>query len=376
MKIPSSVLILVLLIVAEIPLLAANVKKRNGEVIEGEIQRTIILKERGPATFYCAVEVKDVLGIDEEGIRVREGRGLSVLGLDAKRGSEVLEAVQWFRDQKLSGKKLLMRDLPSGGQVIGSFKGFEKPCPQKKEYLLGEFRVDKQQHTIEVIPAIDINTAKGMVSVPVSEILDSTLENKEKKSETQPQELTALATLSPEETDTTEQKSFSEGQTTLAAEAEMQSATGGHNPEADVTKGSESPQDLLRSARTAFVLSVGPRPKGVGGFFIGYARKGSNANADRAEKVLKNAIRKWKVYSLVDEPSQADLVLVIREVNSDTIFGYRVLDDLSIFKGGALPDERATPFWHHAEREEFTAAGSVIRKLHQDIKKAREQNRN
>lgn len=160
------------LVSLETPLSATTIRKKNGDVVDGQIRGTILLKERGAAVFYCAIDGKDVLGIDQDGVHAVAGKALSVLGLEVKNPAEVLEAIQWLRDRRIRSKSLLLKDLPSGGQALGSYTGFEKPCPQKNQELLGEFRVDKKKRKIEVIPAVEVDTANGVVTIPVNEVVE------------------------------------------------------------------------------------------------------------------------------------------------------------------------------------------------------------
>jgi hypothetical protein len=119
----------------------------------------------------------------------------------------------------------------------------------------------------------------------------------------------------------------------------------------------EERRDALISAKTVAVLSFGPlKRKGDMGdsFFFGNAPPWELADATRARKDVEDTLRKWKRYSLVEDPRNADLLLVITVWNEiaakiDRIQHQRLISGLKIYRGRTLFGKPQPSLWSGAE---------------------------
>ena len=120
----------------------------------------------------------------------------------------------------------------------------------------------------------------------------------------------------------------------------------------------EERRDALISAKTVAVLSFGPlKRKGIllESFLVGNAPPWELADATRARKDVEDTLRKWKRYSLVEDPRDADLLLVITVWNEmaekiDRIQHQRLISGLKIYRGRTLFGKPQSPLWSGVER--------------------------
>jgi len=155
----------------------SSVKTNNGPVVEGQIKGIIVLKdkvgqsERGPKVTYSLnytlVSGEGIDAIDEAGVH---------LGSDAK-----LDFVSCTQEGNLpDDAEVLARgmSLPAGATKFDAFaKGstlFHVDVRTGNRSvqtgtLLGEFRAEGQKEGL--IPAIEISTEKGVVKIPVGEVV-------------------------------------------------------------------------------------------------------------------------------------------------------------------------------------------------------------
>ena len=116
-------------------------------------------------------------------------------------------------------------------------------------------------------------------------------------------------------------------------------------------------RDALISARTVAVLSFGPlKRKGTlfESFLVGDAPPWELADATRARKDVEDTLRKWKRYSLAEDPRNADLLLVITVWNEmaekiDRIQHQKLISGLKIYRGRTLFGKSQPPLWSGVE---------------------------
>ena len=120
---------------------------------------------------------------------------------------------------------------------------------------------------------------------------------------------------------------------------------------------------------------------------------GYTPDVRRAKKQVREIIEKWGRYTVVDDASKADLVLVITEGHSGSIVlaqsagneTYRtgtaqeasiLADILAVYKGGATPDPNAEPLWIQIERGGYTwPAKRAANKFRKDVEAAEKPKR-
>jgi hypothetical protein len=127
------------------------------------------------------------------------------------------------------------------------------------------------------------------------------------------------------------------------------------------------PSAELLKAKTAAVISFGPQPEGgtkgvVGGILTGTPSY-KQANAKRAGKDVETEITKWKRYTLVDNPAQADIVIAVREWNHTGILGRQhLVCRMAVFKGGADFEQKLEMLWAEEYETDFGSTTKMVTK--------------
>jgi len=180
---------------------ASIVKKRNGQIVEGEIGGVIIQKgdvsksDDGFTVKYFPINGKEIVAIDEIGIHLAPGSASVVFIVDDKeslppdidvlkaalrrsmgpRGMEDPLGIDIVRDE-------LLEVIPiRGGNVsMGSFWVSEKNYfwitkegenrSANKDAILGTVQINNKE--ISLIPSLNISTAQGDVAVNVDDIVE------------------------------------------------------------------------------------------------------------------------------------------------------------------------------------------------------------
>ncbi len=120
----------------------------------------------------------------------------------------------------------------------------------------------------------------------------------------------------------------------------------------------EEARDALISAKTVAVFSFGPlKRKGIlfESFLVGNAPPWELADATRARKDVEDTLRKWKRYSLAEDPRDADLLLVITVWNEmaekvDRIQHQKLISGLKIYRGRTLFGKPQRHLWSGVEK--------------------------
>lgn len=144
----------------------------------------------------------------------------------------------------------------------------------------------------------------------------------------------------------------------------------------------EERRDALISAKTVAILSFGPlKRKGDFGdtIFFGNAPPWEVADAGRARKDVEDTLRKWNRYSLVEDPRDADLLLVITVWNEmaekvDRIQHQRLISGLKIYRGRTLFGKPQPPLWSGVENA-YTGRSTkrVVEHFRKDIEELLKQ---
>ena len=153
------------------------VKLSNGEVVEGQINGLVVLKEwlrksekGAKETFtveYTLIDGKGIEAIDSEGVHLGSDSSLDLISCTQEsrppddlealaKGMSLASGTMKF-DVFSKGSTLFHTDVKTGNRSV------------KTGELLGEFRLKEPPE--KLIPAIEITTAKGVVKVPVKEIV-------------------------------------------------------------------------------------------------------------------------------------------------------------------------------------------------------------
>jgi hypothetical protein len=162
-------------------LFAATIKKKNGQVVEGEIQGMIVQKgevkespgEKDPSirqytVTYYVVNGSDIASIDESGVRKLSPTLAAIIV--SQPGSAPRDA-----DAVMSGVTMpggaMFGATPAGGQVIRVGGTTREAGRASKERIVGEFRMDPGHKNPRIIPALEVSTARGKISIPVAELI-------------------------------------------------------------------------------------------------------------------------------------------------------------------------------------------------------------
>jgi hypothetical protein len=134
----------------------------------------------------------------------------------------------------------------------------------------------------------------------------------------------------------------------------------------------------LLAAKSIAVLTFGPEgAKGAKGFFgrmlTGKSSMGREASASTAKEEAVRGIKKWKRYTIVEDPASADLVLSVREWNGTRAFTGRpyVAVKAALIKGGPDLLERPRVLWAGVQENEYgTATEGIVDDIGKALKKA------
>ena len=152
-----------------LPASAATIKVKSGAVHEGTIQGQIVLKgsereatsEADPSktvyyASYTVVNGADLAAIDEKGVRSGTPAGV----FDVTQEGDTIDDADVVR----SGLKIPASAAFGSTKKAGTIARASRPTPAR-DAVLGEFRDN------ELRPEIEITTAKGVVKVPVEDLV-------------------------------------------------------------------------------------------------------------------------------------------------------------------------------------------------------------
>jgi hypothetical protein len=183
---------------------------------------------------------------------------------------------------------------------------------------------------------------------------------------------------------------------TPAATADRQSATA-ESPYTLPDKAvalKDSARDVVFSAKTIAivardqhfieVVSVDEKRGNVTVAMPGGIRRG--IDAAKAAKDVQRMLTQWKRFTVVDDPSQADLVLFIFEdsvppsrfAKTQGDAKHRLRDRLGLFRGGPAADRASEPLWadSHTESAFGALTGSSAAKVADKFRRAVEDAEN
>ena len=315
----------------------AKVKRRNSETVEGTITGLIVVKLRPEATekakntaVYRAFSGVDILVIDENGFQVAAGKTLQLavhagepaaLPLDAAILQMALKQRAFKYLSRLKKAEVEQLQFP-GGLLFVCADCVEERVKTPPYRLLGEFRPGEGWGTI--VPAIQIQTANGLVAIPVNQVISSG----------------DAIVSAPEER---EKEVLEKTETPLSAETDA------------------SPQEVVIAAKTVAVVASGVQaPKGFGRIFD---RRMARSDADRARTDVEGEVSKWGRYTVVSDPAAADLVL--------KIVAFETGEELAVLQGGAATGRSGRLLWLRDVRGEF--AIRAARFLRKEIEEAEKQ---
>ena len=161
----------------------------------------------------------------------------------------------------------------------------------------------------------------------------------------------------------------------IGAQSLSQRPQDGEEPGSPILTAEER-RDVLISAKTVAVLSFGPlKRKGTlfESFLVGDAPPWELADATRARADAESVLRKWNRHSLMEDPRNADLLLVIMVWNEvadkvGRIHHQKLVSGLKIYRGRTLFGKPQPPLWSGVERA-YTGRSTkhVVEHLRKDI---------
>jgi hypothetical protein len=117
---------------------------------------------------------------------------------------------------------------------------------------------------------------------------------------------------------------------------------------------------------------------------VGVTYRRGRTGPEKAQTDVEKVLSEWGVFSLIDDPGQADLVFVIEEQTLASSFAsdgkVRLRDTLAVFPTGG--PGAASPLWVGIDTESALAAGSglstpdaegVVKKFRRDVENARQR---
>lgn len=158
------------------PSKAATIKKKNGQIIKGEINGIVVQggselvtgSPGGYGALYYTPKGEQIESIDEDGVHYRPGARIRYVSIGQKDKIDDSEAAGVAIE--MENNFTAMFDY-SGKHGMASVKSDTMSLDNPAKFkLLGEYR--KEGSTGKIIPALEVNTAKGIVLVPIAEIVE------------------------------------------------------------------------------------------------------------------------------------------------------------------------------------------------------------
>ncbi len=153
----------------------STIKRKNGEVIKGQINGIVVQGKSGPVSagsktgygaLYYAGKGADIEAIDEEGVHYKSGAKVGYVNIGQKEPINDSEAASVAVEDSFTA----MFDYSSKNGMasvnFGSSFGVTSKLP-----VLGEYRKDGDRKTGKIIPTLEVATAKGTISIPIEEIV-------------------------------------------------------------------------------------------------------------------------------------------------------------------------------------------------------------
>ena len=163
----------------------ATIKKRNGDVIEGTVQGFVALKGKKPlvengkgtndatkySTTYWIVKGEEIVRIDEAGVQ-RKSDGVEAFAMGTRDGSlpEDLVVLDAAFDNNAPMPMLFPTRDASTWAVIAR-NGKSKQGNTLSDSLIGEYKRGKDSKQGEIIPALQVSTASGIVKISIADIV-------------------------------------------------------------------------------------------------------------------------------------------------------------------------------------------------------------
>jgi hypothetical protein len=156
---------------------SATIKKKNGEVVKGEIKGIIVQGKSGPVStgsqsgygaLYYAGKGADIETIDEEGVHYRSGAKVGYVNIGQQGPINDAEAARVAVEADFTA----MFDYSSkNGMASVSFGSQSGSSASTKLSVLGEYRRSEDGKSGKIIPTLEVSTATGTVTVPAAEII-------------------------------------------------------------------------------------------------------------------------------------------------------------------------------------------------------------
>jgi len=155
---------------------AAKIKKRDGQVVVGTIKGLIVTKGNDATTnsvTYSVVKGGDIESIDENGVHLRAGsKSLYLLTRQKELANygevetEIVGVLISFFNGTAEDSPMVAR-IGVGGGVAGKYVDAKELTA--KDFVLGTHKSEQGKDAI--VPSLEIVTANGSVTIPVSEFV-------------------------------------------------------------------------------------------------------------------------------------------------------------------------------------------------------------
>ena len=154
--------------------LAGTLKKKDGQSVSGEIKGTLVFKSLirtdvgggGYGLIYYTLAGNEVDSITEEGVRWKEGKSaFRHMLVQKKEPPNDVEVLTALKDKEFPPMGYMVEYGASNWQGQPGVPDVN-PIPVR---LLGELRYEEGK--AKIIPSLDVETPKGIVKVPVEDIV-------------------------------------------------------------------------------------------------------------------------------------------------------------------------------------------------------------
>lgn len=154
---------------------AAKIKTTDGKVIDGTIKGLVVQKGRHATedtVTYSVIKGEYIESIDERGVNLKPGSSFLYVVTrqkeiaDGNSEAQIIGVLIGFFEGMREDSGFVAR-VGVGGGVVGSY--VEAKELNAKDVLLGTHGVEQKTH--KIIPAFEVVTTTGSVSIPVADII-------------------------------------------------------------------------------------------------------------------------------------------------------------------------------------------------------------
>ena len=170
--------VVLLFVLASEPVLAAKIKKKDGQVIEGKINGLVVQKGMNTtanAVSYSLIKGGYIESIDESGLSLRAGSKFlyaltrqKEIPIYSGEEAEIIGFVSGIFGG-MDENSGIYGNIGVGGGVAAKY--LDRKEVNARDILVGTWHAQDRAEKVHIIPSLEVVTASGTTTIPVNEIV-------------------------------------------------------------------------------------------------------------------------------------------------------------------------------------------------------------